>query len=208
MSKGTFRVTEAFRPYSKWEQFKQHVTQVRRVTATDYDKSEYDKVLIYEFFMPLTNELALRGTLDALFYKDTILARLRVLDSAGVEAQFLRTPGERDEEYLDRLCEWLSKRFVGYSIGQVGGRFRIGPLLTREQAAELEKEERYLIDETTSVTRFIFPCIEEEVDAIRWFFEALFIDSIIEVVNGEDEIWMVESGLRNRLHIWKVEKVD
>ena len=92
------------------------------------------------------------------------------------------------------------------SIGPVGRRFRIWPLLTREQAAELEKDARYLIDAPTSVTRFIFPCIDEEVDAIRWFFEALFIDSIIEVVNGEDEIWMVESGLRNCLHIWRVEE--
>jgi hypothetical protein len=25
------------------------------------------------------------------------------------------------------------------------------------------------------------------------------------VVNGEAEIWMVESGVRTRLHIWRVE---
>jgi hypothetical protein len=46
---------------------------------------------------------------------------------------------------------------------------------------------------------------EEEAKTIRWFFNALFVQSIIQVVNGEAEIWMVESGLRTRLHIWRVE---
>ena len=71
------------------------------------------------------------------------------------------------------------------------------------------KKRRYLIDETTAVTRFIFPCESPpEVNNVRWFFDRLFVRSIIEVVNGEDEIWMVESGLRNRLHIWRIEETD
>jgi hypothetical protein len=32
----------------------------------------------------------------------------------------------------------------------------------------------------------------------------LFVRAITEVVNGEDEIWMVETGLKNRLHIWQL----
>ena len=63
---------------------------------------------------------------------------------------------------------------------------------------------RYLIDETTAIVRFIFPCDEDE-EAVRWFFNTLFVESIIQVVNGEAEIWMVESGMQNRLHIWRVE---
>lgn len=46
----------------------------------------------------------------------------------------------------------------------------------------------------------------EDAATIRWFFRALFVQSILQVVNGEDEIWMVESGMRNRLHIWRVEE--
>ena len=64
---GLFRVSEAFRSYSTWTAFRQHVTQVRALAATDYSHSTYDNVLIFEFFMPLTNETELRGTLDALF---------------------------------------------------------------------------------------------------------------------------------------------
>lgn len=64
---------------------------------------------------------------------------------------------------------------------------------------------RYLIDETTAVTRFIFPCENDtEADQVEFFFTNLFVRAIIEVVNGEDEIWMVETGLKNQLHIWRV----
>ena len=103
--------------------------------------------------------------------------------------------------------------------------------MTIKEAAQIEEDgDRYLIDETTAIVRFIFPCGEpvkrqpgtagnfedpepdpkdksglEEAKKIRWFFNALFVQSIIQVVNGEAEIWMVESGLRNRLHIWRVE---
>ena len=88
----------------------------------------------------------------------------------------------------------------------MAGRFRGEDLCTRAEAAALEKTGRHLIDETTAVTRFIFPCDEPgEMKQVRWFFDRLFIQSIIEVVNGEDEIWMVESGMENRLHIWKID---
>ena len=207
---GQFRVTEGFRPFATWEKFRQHVTQVRQVTATDYTRREYENVLIFEFFMPLTNEPALRGTLDNLFYKDALLSKLRSIGPAELGEQMARNDGESDDEYLERICAWISgsKLFVGYSISHVSGRFRSAELVTREEAAEIEKRRRYLVDETTAVTRFIFPCEEDEVERVRWFFNALFVESIIEVVNGEDEIWMVESGMRSRLHIWRVEAAD
>ncbi len=206
---GEYRVTEAFRPFSTWDRFRHHVTQVRRVTATDYAYSPYDNVLVYEFFMPLTNEAALRGTLDALFYRDTVLSKLRSCEFADLEEQIERENDEIDGDYLDRLCDWVAERFVGYSISHVDGRFRSEDMCTREEAPEIEKKRRYLIDETTAVTRFIFPCeTPAEVDNVRWFFDRLFVRSIIEVVNGEDEIWMVESGLRNRLHIWRIEETQ
>ena len=41
---------------------------------------------------------------------------------------------------------------------------------------------------------------------MRYFFDAVFVRSIIQLVNAEDEIWMVESGMRNRVHIWRVDE--
>jgi hypothetical protein len=146
---------------------------------------------------------------------------------------FPENEGEDPEHYLNRTAEWVSKKFGGYSISQVSGRFKTGPLTTFKDAAGLQAEgSRYLVDETTAVVRFIFPCGKpferkpplnpthfeevgteaaqdpgalEEASHIRWFFGVLFVQSIVEVVNGEAEIWMVESGMRHRLHIWKVE---
>lgn len=103
---------------------------------------------------------------------------------------------------MPRLGRTISCRWCG-------GRFRVGSLRTRQEAAEIQtKGERYLVDETTAVTRFIFPC-EDAADAahVSYFFHEMFVKGIIQVVNGEDEIWMVESGMRNRLHIWRVSEL-
>jgi hypothetical protein len=155
---GYFRVSEAFRPFTTWERFRQHVTQVRQVSASDYVRSEYDKVLVFEFFMPLTNEAALRTTLDALFFKDTVVAKLKSVDQTELRTHFPAEYGETQVEYLDRVCSWVSDTFVGYSISHVSGRFKLEQLATHLEAAKMR---RYLADETTAVTRFIFPCRED-----------------------------------------------
>lgn len=62
---------------------------------------------------------------------------------------------------------------------------------------------RYLVDETTAVTRFVFPCKPDEGEKVRFLFRELFITPITEQVSGEDEIWVVESGTRNKVHVWK-----
>ena len=228
----SFVVTEAFRPYANWGSFRKNIaTQVRRIYS-DYTSFTYDNLIIYEFFMPLTNEGHLRTALDALFYKDTILARLRNIGHEKVMEHFPVRLDEPIEAYLDRVCRWVSQQFGGYSVTHVNGRFRAGPLATMTEVADYQSHgDRYLIDETTAVVRFIFPCgeplrrktpitgvafddeiynaaAEEPGDAgtIRWFFRVLFVQSVLQVVNGEDEIWMVESGMRNRLHIWRVEE--
>jgi hypothetical protein len=188
-------------------------------------------VLVFEFFMPLTNQTHLRTALDALFYKDTILSRLRAIGPQTLKAHFEEVAGEDDDAYFARLCEWLATRFQGYSITTVNGRFRAQNLMTITHAAKIEENgDRYLIDETTAIVRFIFPCGtparspvdtadsfedlepnpddhsgQQEAKKIRSFFNPLFVQSIIQVVNGEAEIWMVESGMRTRLHIWRVE---
>ena len=98
----------------------------------------------------------------------------------------------------------------------------------------LSKGQHYLIDETTAIVKFIFPISqvvpsedvrykygidtprrreinteedenkEVEISRIKFFFKNLFVKAILELVNGEDEIWMIESGLnKSKLHIWK-----
>lgn len=204
-----FRVSEAFRPFVTWRKFRQHVTQVRRV-VTDYIPGPFQEVLIYEFFMPLTHENALRTTLDSLFYKDRVLARLRTLGVEKIEKHFPRSDGEADDDYLDGVCDWIEQKFPGYSISHVDGRFRAEKLLSQEEAAKVQKQgRRYLIDETTAVTRFVFPCKdEEEADRVSFLFIEIFVHSIIQLVSGEDEIWMVESGMRNRVYVWRASDSD
>ena len=147
----TFRVAEAFRPYSTWESFQRIVTQVRR-TYQDYTELSYDDVMIYDFLMPLSNEVHLRTTLDALFYKDTVLARLRAIGHEEVGKYLPAMEHESAAETLERACQWVAERFSGYSISHVSGRFRASGLATATEAANLQVEGgHYLIDETTAV---------------------------------------------------------
>ena len=198
-----YRVTESFRKLVAWRKFKQHVTQVRRV-VTNYEPTT-SEVLIYDFLMPLTNEAYLRTTLDALFFKDTILARLKTIPRSDLEPHFNCPSGQSDEEYLGVIVSFIEDHFVGYSITHVDGRFRSGRVLTQDEVAAFQKKgQRYLIDETTAVTRFIFPYHDEaELGRVRYLFQALFVRSIIQLVNGEEQIWMLESGPRSRVHIWQ-----
>ena len=204
-----YRVTDAFWKFVTWRKFKGHVTQVRRV-VTDY-KPASSRVLIYDFLMPLTNEEHLRMTLDSLFYKDRVLARLRTIGAPKLSKGIPKDATVSDEDYFDRILRFIQSHFVGYSIQHVSGRFRSDALRTQDEAAALQKSgERYLIDETTAVTRFIFPYKDDqELAEIRHLFEMLFIRSIIQLVNGEEQIWMVESGSAgNQLHIWERLKED
>jgi hypothetical protein len=232
-----YRVTEAFRPYVKWEKFQRHVVTQKRHNSSEYISLSYDHLIIYEFFMPLTNETLLRETLDALFYKDTILRRLRSLEPRKLTERFPEFAGGGEEALRDGVANWAAGRVGGYSISHVIGRFRAGRLLKMcDAATEEEAGNKYLVDETTAIVRFIFHCgrpretappltseyfsdfdvfgetrdvsgdakVAEDAKRIRWLFGVLFVQSIVQVVNGEDEIWMVESGMRNRLHIWRV----
>jgi hypothetical protein len=119
--------------------------------------------------------------------------------------------------------EFISDKFVGYSVNHVNGRYKATEIKTMQEAFRggAASAERYLVDETTAVVRFIFPCkaeteeqenallaaetptAEQEAKLIRWFFRQLFVQSILEVVNAEDEIWLLETGMQNCLHIWR-----
>ena len=235
---GKYRVTESFRNYSDFKKFRELVTQVKASDAAtppaapDYTLLQHDHVLVYEFFMPLTNETTLKQSLDRLFYRDAVLSRLQQLDQKTLQKWFPPEGGGGDD-YFEKLCDWISERFSGYSIAVVNGRFRIQDLISRVDAANSEAGGKpYLIDETTAIVRFIFPCGKpirreppeavtnyedpddapedakalEEAKSIRWFFKALFVQNILEVVAGKEaEVWMVETGIRNRVHIYRVD---
>jgi hypothetical protein len=179
--------------------------------------------------MPLRNEEYLREALDMLFYKDSIKFRLKAVKLERLAQMFPKKENEDAEGHLERLCKWLSKKFVGYSVHHVNGRFRISRLKTRAEAFDScrKNTEPYLADETTAVVKFVIPCGKasdtrgalsdglvteaskkdvEEAKRIRWFFNTLFVNSILEVVNAEDEIWLLESGMYNQLHTWKAKE--
>ncbi|HTB62370.1 MAG TPA: hypothetical protein VK737_02180 [Opitutales bacterium] len=219
-----FRVSQLFKRYSTWPKFRDNIVTQNRVLSSNYSSSTYDQVVVFEFFMPLRNEEHLRATLDTLFFRNIIVARLKILDQTDLAKNFPKKVDESDAPYYERICDWISDTFAGYSIRHVNGRYRAGSLRSKEDAARSEaKGEPYLIDETTAVTTFIIPygkpiaghffsnnqedsldfAESPELSKIRWFFYHLFIQSIIEVVNGEDEIWLLENGRKSALHIWK-----
>src|SRR5581483_11193546 len=146
--------------------------------SSDYAPTTFTNIIVYEFYMPLAHEGALRTTLDSLFYRDAIEPRLRrigipKLTAAGLFEKLLT---ESDEEFFEKVLKFVEQKFGGYSIYHVDGRFRATGLLSQQQAVELYKTgERYLVDETTAVTRFIFPVAEPEAKRVRFLFEELFM---------------------------------
>jgi hypothetical protein len=228
-----YGVSQLFLKYNEWRKFRDNVVTQKRIHRRDYAASSYENVIMFEFFMPLTNEASLRMALDALFFKDSIKFRLKTVSQSDLVAIFPKKENEEEEDYFNRIFDWISEKFVGYSIGHVAGRFRACDLKAKkevyEQAAALNSQ-LYLVDETTAIVRFIIPCggdvknhflsenkpaqlpldkaskLETEATTIRWFFNTLFVSSILELVNGEDQIWLLESGMHNQLHVWKVKK--
>lgn len=231
--KSLFRVSEVFRRVITKEKFEKHISQSSRVSM-DFNTFSFKNVILFDFFLPLSNELYLRETLDALFYKDSVLRRLKSVSTEKLFKKFKKNESDTLDKYYLTICDWISNKFGGYSISNVNGRFRADELMTLKEVSEklISNGYKYLIDETTGIVRFIFPCgksteklflssedyydnllkdsdeleIKDEAEKIRWVFYVLFVQSIIEIINGEDEIWMLESGYRTRLHIWSMAK--
>lgn len=231
--KGFFRVSEVFRRVLTKEKFEKHISQSSRVSM-NFNTFSFKNVILFDFFLPLSNELYLREALDALFYKDSVLRRLKSVSIDKLYQKFEKNDTDTLENYYLKICDWISNKFGGYSISHVNGRFRADKLLTLKEVSEklVSNGYKYLVDETTGIVRFIFPCgksteklflssddyydnllkdsdeleIKDEAEKIRWVFYVLFVQSIIEIINGEDEIWMLESGYRTRLHIWSTTK--
>lgn len=201
---GLYRVTESFEAFVEWPKFRRLVTQVRSSGLMNYEKIE-SKVLTYDFLMPLTHETRLRSTLDGLFFKDTILARLRGIAPSSLDPWFPREAGYSDEEYLDGIIGFIQEHFLGYSISHVDGRFRLRGISDYDVVAAFQKRGlKYLIDETTAITRFIFPYSDDdELERVQFLFHELFVRSMVRSAPGEKEIWMIESGPERKVHIWR-----
>lgn len=168
--------------------------------ADTYAPTTYDDVVVLEFYLPLTQETALRRTLDSLFYEDAVVPRLRAIDPRGLNTLF--GYGD-DDETLEAARQFIDDRFRGYSIYRVDGRFRSMPLTTMQHATEIARAGTYLSDQTTAVCRFVFPCQEGDAAKVRFLFDELFVAAITGQIESEEEIWVVESGMRNQVRIWR-----
>jgi hypothetical protein len=224
---GNHRIKPEFHRVSR-EDFRELISQKRRIFSK-YQRVEYSRVCTYEFLLPLTREDKLRDSLDDLFYIDTIKRRLREMDAADVQAVYPKEAGEGEDAWLDRVATAMGDKFGGYSVLHVRGRFRRDSLKTRQQAADLlVYDQKYLIDETTALVRFVIPLaatrrvdpalagtfsfediateesILSELRLVRWSFFNLFGEAIVRTVQGEDEIWLVEdTGTQRRLYVWE-----
>ena len=187
-----------------------------------YRRVAYENLVTYEFLLPLTKEDTLRRTLDELFYRDTLEERLRQIDPAELEKAVDRCEKENEEDYISRVAEVVSGLFSGYSISHVNGRFLAAALATRRDAVS----QRYIIDETTAIVRFIVPCecstvihgeafdparevcvdkqkLENDIARIRILFFNVFAEAVANAVLHEDEIWLLEAAAsQSRLYTW------
>jgi len=209
-----YRVLPEFKRLT-YPEFLSLVTQVRHVFAV-YNRASYQNVVVYEFFLPLTREDKLRKALDELFYRDTLDRRIREIGLDVMAGIVAREATESDDVFVSRVIGIIDARISGFSVSHVSGRFRVGPIITREQSgAQLAADKPYLIDETTAVVRFIIPCrgsrveheadfqleddeavdrraLEAEVKQIRGLFFQVFVEAIVPTIRGEALIWMLE----------------
>lgn len=124
---------------------------------------------------------------------------------------------ESDWIHLDNTMEWRngfcsSGAHTRLHSGTVRGLLHdphqlpqpVRPPLSQDRVTEFERQgARYLMNETTAVTRFVFPYADDrEVARIRYLFGALFVRRVVEDVKGEEQIRLIESRSQNRVHIW------
>jgi len=191
---------------------------------TDYVMEVPQEVLVYEFFMPLSREDRLRESLDNLFYKDTVEQRIKEIGIPKIRDALELPKSSSDEEVIQFVIRFMDSTIGGYSLQLVNGRFRAGSLTTKKEVVNRPfSQGAYLVDETTAVVRFILPVnanqaspsqmnlFEPVKDApnsdklaeqMRWLFLNFFAEAVTRVVKKEDEIWLLESGVRSALYRW------
>ncbi len=224
-----YRVRREFLRITK-EEFLSVATQ-KRLVVPQYQRAKHEVVIQFEFLLPLSKEEQLRRALDELFYADTLGTRILELGMQQLESVIERKENVSDGEYTTQILSVVADYFGGYSISHVQGRFRADVLTDIVGAAQgVIDRKRYLIDETTAVVRFIAPCkstrqefdsdfdsifqalaeydklnqsvLVQEIILIRCLFFFFFVEAVVRTVKGEDEIWLIETGLGRRLYTW------
>jgi hypothetical protein len=205
------------------EDFKDLFRQKHRL-FTDYSVNLSQDVLVYEFFMPLSREDRLRDALDNLFYQDAIEQRIREIGLEKIRISLNLPDSNSDNEVKQFVIQFINNTIGGYSLHLVSGRFRAGSLVTREAVATRPfSEGPYLVDEMTAVVRFILPVstdqdsisqmnlfepakdsaiADKRAEQMRWLFLNFFAEAVTRVVKNEEEIWLLESGLKSALYRW------
>lgn len=218
-----YKINYKFRKCLEIDDFIDHMSQSEK-SHSSYYRISHHNVIVFDFYLPLTKENELKEELNYLFYLDTIIQRLKFIGKTKLIRLFHQNEEESDDEYFKRLGHEIAEIFIGYSINIVQGRFRCNQLLNFDQASERQKHyQPYLIDETTAIVKFIIPVgtgvvekhfkiwedpdevsrdeqILQIAEKIRKMFRLIFLDAILEIVDGEDEIWVLESGMRTKLH--------
>ena len=205
------------------DDFKDLFRQKHRL-FTDYLVKVSQDVLVYEFFMPLAREDRLRDALDNLFYRDAIEQRISEIGLGKIRDSLKLPDSSSDDDVKQFVLQFIDNIIGGYSLHLVSGRFRAGSLVTREDVvARPYSQGPYLVDETTAVVRFILPVItdqdatsqmslfepaknaataDERAEQMRWLFLNFFAEAVTRVVRNEDEIWLLESGIKSALYRW------
>ena len=203
--------------------FKELWHQKKRL-FTDYILEVSPSILIYEFFMPLSREDRLREALDNLFYRDTIEQRIQEIGFSQIRAGLDLSADYSDEKIQQLVFEFMESTIGGYSIYLVNGRYRADQLASRAEVVNRPfSYGAYIVDETTAIVRFILPVItaagkfehgnilepavnslhaNKRAELIRWLFLNFFAEALIRVVQNEDEIWLLESGMRSAFYRW------
>ena len=205
------------------DDFKELLYQKKRLFA-DYVLKVSSSILIYEFFMPLSREDRLREALDNLFYRDTIEQRIQEIGIPRIR-DGLKLSSDYSEDNIRKLVfDFMESTIGGYSIYMVNGRYRADVLASREEVVTRPfAYGPYIVDETTAIVRFILPVetdagkfeygkilepasmtigTKKRAELMRWLFLNFFAEALIRVVREEDEIWLLESGMRSAFYRW------
>ena len=205
------------------DDFKELLQQKKRL-FTDYVLEVSSSILIYEFFMPLSREDRLREALDNLFYRDTIEQRIQEISIPRIR-DGLKLSSDYSEDKIQQLVfDFMESTIGGYSITMVNGRYRADALASREEVVTRPfAYGPYIVDETTAIVRFILPVetdagrfeygkilepaataigTKKRAELLSWLFLNFFAEALIRVVQKEDEIWLLESGMRSAFYRW------
>lgn len=205
------------------DDFKELLDQKKRLFS-DYVLEVSSSILIYEFFMPLSREDRLREALDNLFYRDTIEQRIQEIGISRIRAGLKLSPDYSEDKIRGMVFDFIESTIGGYSIYLVNGRYRADVLATREEAVSRPfASGPYIVEETTAIVRFILPVetdagkfehgkilepasavsgTQKRAELLSWLFLNFFAEALIRVVQKEDEIWLLESGMRSAFYRW------